>query len=246
MLVPSTRPLVSTAAMTLSQGSSSRKLKLSARVPRPSYLSGQHCHVHVQISNDTHKTVRSLRLTLVRTTTVYRPQSGKGTRRDEHDHVSTKYQTKAFVDSIAENRLEMAERTTRTCASSKGWWGGVSPQERTGFTHSILIPVCPQSDIDCRQVGSFQRQMPSAWCTINCTHCTPRRRSRHPYYHLRFCGHARIDFAFVRHATHPHFVNVICGFSDLLEPSPEHAYGYPHRRARCGPRTRIPSSERRF
>lgn len=148
MLVPSTRPLVSTAVTTLSKGSSRGKLKLSARVPRPSYFSGQPCYVHIQVSNDTHKTVRALCLTLIRTTTVYRPQSGKGNRRDEHDHVSNKYQSKSFIDTVAESRLAMAERTTRKCASSRGWWAGVGPQERTGFTHSILIPVRPYSGIN--------------------------------------------------------------------------------------------------
>jgi len=156
VLVPSTRPLVSTAAMTLSQGGLRRKLKLSAQVPRLSYLSGQRCHVHVQVLNDTYKTVRSLRLTLIRTTTVYRPQSGKRNHRDENDNASTSYRTKASVDAIAESRVAMAERTTRKCASSRGWWAGVGPQERTGFTHSILIPVCPYSSINYRQVGSVR------------------------------------------------------------------------------------------
>ena len=150
MLVPSTRPLVSTAVLTLSKGSSRGKLKLSARVPRLSYFSGQHCYVHVQVLNDTHKTVRALCFTLIRTTTVYRPQSGKGNRKDEHGHVSNKYQAKSFVDMTAESRLAMAEPTTRKCASSRGWWAGVVPQERTGFTHSILIPVGSYSSINYR------------------------------------------------------------------------------------------------
>ena len=95
--------------------------------------------------------MHSLRLTLIRTTTVYRPQSGEENRGEDHDnddHVSNKYRSKAFVDEISESRLAMAEPTTRRCASSKGWWAGVSPQERTAFTHSILIPVGPHSSID--------------------------------------------------------------------------------------------------
>ena len=152
VLVPSTRPLVSTAVMTLSRGGTHNKLKLSARVPRPSYFAGQRCYVHVQIMNDTERrTVRSLCLTLIRTTTVYRPRSGKENSREDHEndgHVPTSYESKAFVDEISESRLAMAEPTTRRCASSKGWWAGVSPQERTAFTHSILIPVGPYSNIN--------------------------------------------------------------------------------------------------
>jgi hypothetical protein len=169
VLVPSTRPLVSTAAMTLSQAGLRRRLKLSARVPRLSYLSGQLCHVHVQILNDTYKTVRALRLTLIRTTTVYRPQSGKRNRRDGKDDAPTGYQTRTFVDTIAESRLAMAERTTRKCASSRGWWAGVGPQERTGCTHSILIPVCPYSGINYSQVGSVR-----AVTTFSLTPCQSR------------------------------------------------------------------------
>jgi hypothetical protein len=95
--------------------------------------------------------VRSLRLNLIRTTTVYRPQSGKETHGKDHDndgHVSNNDQSKAFVDEISESRLAMAEPMTRRCASSKGWWAGVGPQERTAFTHSILIPVGPYSSIN--------------------------------------------------------------------------------------------------
>ena len=161
VLVPSTRPLVSTAAMTFFRGSSRNKLKLSARVPRPSYFAGQRCYVHVQIMNDTRRTVRSLRLTLVRTTTVYRPQSGKENRRENRDkdvHVSNKYQSKAYEDEISESRLAMAGPTTRRCASSKGWWAGVNPQERSAFTHSILIPVRPYSSINDGLFGSFELQ----------------------------------------------------------------------------------------
>jgi hypothetical protein len=137
--------------MTLSGDGSRSKLKLSARVPRPSYFAGQRCYVHVQILNDTRKTVRSLRLTLIRTTTVYRPRSGKGNRSEEHDnsdHVSGSYQSKVFTDEISESRLAMAEPTTRRCASSRGWWAGVSPLERMAFTHGILIPVRPYSSIN--------------------------------------------------------------------------------------------------
>ncbi|KAI0257218.1 hypothetical protein BJV78DRAFT_19938 [Lactifluus subvellereus] len=144
VLIPSTRPLVSTAVMSFSHGGSRSKLRLSARVARPSYFSGQRCYVHIQIWNDTRKTVRSLRLTLIRTTTVYRPRPGPRSHRGEHsvnDHISSaSYQAKAFVDEISESRLVMAERTTRRCVSSKGWWAGVNPQERTAFTHRILIP----------------------------------------------------------------------------------------------------------
>jgi Arrestin (or S-antigen), C-terminal domain len=155
VLVPSTRPLVSTAVMSLSYRGSCNKLKLSARVPRPSYFSGQRCYVHIQISNDTRKIVRSLHLTLIRTTTVYRPRSGSRSRGEHSNgHISSNYRAKAFVNEISESRLVMSERTTRRCVSSRGWWAGVNPHEKMALTHRIQIPVRPYSDI-CRPAGSF-------------------------------------------------------------------------------------------
>lgn len=139
LLVPSTRPLVSTAVLSVPQGGSYSKLKLAARVPRPSYFAGQSCYVHIQIANNTQRTVRSLSMTLIRTTVIYRPRSEQrnhGEKTDEHE-----YMTKTVVDEISESRLVMADRTSRRAASSKGWWSGVNSDEKTAFTHCILVPV---------------------------------------------------------------------------------------------------------
>ena len=223
VLVPSTRPLVSTAAMTLYRRGSRRKLKLSARVSRLSYFSGQLCWVHIQISNDTHKTVRSLRLTLLRTTTMYRPRSGNGNHTEEHDNISSSYQTKRFVDEVSECKLTMAEPTTRGCASSRGWWAGVSPQERTAFTHSILIPVRSHSSINRVELTHSGWQISSARSAVHCAHRTPRRRLRHTDHHLCFCWNARVKLPFVRHSAYPHCINAICRSSVLRGPSAEHA-----------------------
>ena len=139
LLVPSTRPLVSTAVLSVPQGGSYSKLRLAARVPRPSYFAGQSCYVHIRIENNTQRVVRSLCMTLIRTTTIYRPLLGRrnhGAKTDEH-----KYMVKTFTDEISESRLVMAHRTTRRAASSRGWWMGVNPGEKTAFTHCILVPV---------------------------------------------------------------------------------------------------------
>ncbi|KAH9049404.1 hypothetical protein EDB84DRAFT_1261024 [Lactarius hengduanensis] len=141
LLAPSTRPLVSTAVFSVPQGGSYSKLRLAARVPRPSYFAGQSCYVHIQIANNTQRTVRSLCMTLVRTTTIYRPRSGRrnhGGKTDEY--IANKYTVKTVIEDISESRLVMAERTTRRAASSRGWWTGVNPDEKTAFTHRILVP----------------------------------------------------------------------------------------------------------
>lgn len=88
LLAPSTRPLVSTAVFSVPQGGSYSNLRLAARVPRPSYFSGQSCYVHIQIANNTERTVRSLCMTLVRTTTIYRPRSGDETTEGKATNIS--------------------------------------------------------------------------------------------------------------------------------------------------------------
>ncbi|KAH9004096.1 hypothetical protein EDB86DRAFT_2130583 [Lactarius hatsudake] len=141
LLAPSTRPLVSTAVFSVPQGGSYSKLRLVARVPRPSYFAGQSCYVHIQIANNTQRTVRSLCMTLVRTTTIYRPRSGRRNRGGKTDeYIANKYTVKTVIEDISESRLVMAERTTRRAASSRGWWTGVNPDEKTAFAHRILVP----------------------------------------------------------------------------------------------------------
>ena len=139
LLVPSTRPLVSTAVLSVPRGGFYSKLKLAARVPRPYYFAGQSCYVHIQVENNTQRTVRSLCMTLIRTTTIYRPQSGRQNTEGKTD--DDKYVVKTIVDEISESRLVMADPTPRRAASSRGWWRGVKSDEKTAFTHCILVPV---------------------------------------------------------------------------------------------------------
>jgi hypothetical protein len=161
LLVPSTRPLVSTAVLSVPQGGSYSKLRLVAQVPRPSYFAGQSCYVHIQIANSTQRTVRSLCMTLIRTTTIYRPWSGRrnhGGKTDEH--ITNKYVVKTVIDEISESRLVVADRTTRRAASSRGWWTGVNPDEETAFTHCILVPVRLYSGVDFGTIGSSRATTP--------------------------------------------------------------------------------------
>ena len=218
LLVPSTRPLVSTAISSVPQGGSCGKLRLAARVPRPSYFAGQSCYVHIQIANNTQRTVRSLCMTLVRTMTIYRPWAGRrnhGGKTDEH--ITNKYVVKTVVDEISESRLVMADRTTRRAASSRGWWTGVNPDEKTAFTHCILVPVRLYSGSNFGPTGSPRAT--SARCPISCALQTPRRRPCHPRYCIRFCGHVGTDHALVRYVTYPHCFHAFCRSSHLPSQS---------------------------
>ena len=53
---------------------SSSKVRLNAQMHRLYWPAGSRCHIALHVVNGSKKTVRSLLLTLVRTTTVFRPR----------------------------------------------------------------------------------------------------------------------------------------------------------------------------
>ncbi|KAI0274989.1 hypothetical protein BC834DRAFT_24794 [Gloeopeniophorella convolvens] len=129
LLAPSSRALVSTAALSFPEGDSCTKLRLSARLPRLFYLAGQHCYVHIQVSNNTRKTVRSALLTLIRTTTSYKPKVKPKKHGSDGSGVCdlNAYEIRSFAQETSESRLAVADRASKRRAGSAGWWMGVGP-----------------------------------------------------------------------------------------------------------------------
>ncbi|KAI0310843.1 hypothetical protein OF83DRAFT_1069868 [Amylostereum chailletii] len=136
LLVPAPRPLVSTAVGSLFLGCKHpcNKLKLTARIPRLWYLSGQRCYTHLRVENHTAGVVRSATVTLIRTTTVYKPCDGCQPL-DERS-----YQMHTYSRAVAENHLELGKRGTKGHASAKGWWTGVGADQEMEFMHYIQLP----------------------------------------------------------------------------------------------------------
>ncbi|PCH33884.1 E set domain-containing protein, partial [Wolfiporia cocos MD-104 SS10] len=139
VLVPAPRPLQAATSKGLSVLSSNSKVKLTALVHRLTWVAGQRCYVNVHVVNETKKTVKSLTLTLVRTTTLFRPKpfldAGQARTADPDA-----CQTNTMHKVVAESILEMAHRGTKGHASAKGWWTGVAPGQELSFSHYILIP----------------------------------------------------------------------------------------------------------
>ena len=120
--------------------SSDRKVKLTAQLHRMAWIAGQRCYVNVAVANDTKKTVKSFTLTLIRSTTMFKPTpelDAELARSVDPDACQTTTMHKA----VSETSLEIAESATKGRASAKGWWTGVGPGQESSFSHYILIPV---------------------------------------------------------------------------------------------------------
>lgn len=124
--------------------SSNNKVKVTALLPRLTWVAGQRCYVRVSVANETKKTVKSLALALIRTITVFRPRpaldAGNAASVDP-DACQTSTAQKVITETI----LEMSQRSGKGHASAKGWWTGVSPGQELDFSHYILLPVSVHS-----------------------------------------------------------------------------------------------------
>ncbi|KAH9937212.1 uncharacterized protein B0H18DRAFT_969591 [Fomitopsis serialis] len=139
LLASAPRPLQVTTTKSLAMLSNERKVKLTAQLHRLTWVAGQRCYVNVSVVNDTKKTVKTLTLMLVRSTTMFRPtpELDAGRARSVDPDAC---QTTTLHKVVAENVLEMAQPGTKGRASAKGWWTGVGPGKELSFSHYILIP----------------------------------------------------------------------------------------------------------
>lgn len=115
-------------------------LSLTASIHRSCWVAGQLAHVQTRIVNETRKTVRSLSLALLRTTTLFHPSSrlenAVGFENDP-DACETETSEKKVEDSI----LISGQKGTKGHASAKGWWIGIGPGDAMNVCHCITIPV---------------------------------------------------------------------------------------------------------
>ena len=116
------------------------KVKLTAILYRLTHVAGQRCYVRVSVVNQTKKSVKSLTLTLIRTTILFNPKPAL----DYSGHSSADpdaCQTATSHKVVAENILERSHGVTKGHASAEGWWTGVSAGQEAQFAHYVLIPV---------------------------------------------------------------------------------------------------------
>lgn len=121
-------------------GSSSAKVRFNAQVHRLHWPAGSRCPITMHVTNCSKKTIRGLLLTLVRTTTVFRPQLALDAAGDR-DFDSC--QTTTLHKVVSEACLEMGAGVMKGRASAKGWWTGISPGQELEFSHFIMLPVRP-------------------------------------------------------------------------------------------------------
>ena len=136
-LSPASRPLVSEVARTVFMGGSG-KVRLSAAMHRLYWVAGQRCVIHLRVVNESKKTVKGASITLLRTTTVFKPLAGrKGTADTDPDACETMTMRKVIAASV----LVMGQKCSNGHASAKGWWTGVRPGDTADFVHHIVLPV---------------------------------------------------------------------------------------------------------
>lgn len=142
VLAPSPRPIHVSCAKKLFMGGSG-KLRMTAEIHRGTWVAGQRCYVKVTARNETKKTVKSLVLSLIRTTTIFRPKPHLDAAASDSDLGGDPdaCQTSTTQKQVAETTLISGHRGTKGRVSAKGWWTGVEPGETISFTHFILLPV---------------------------------------------------------------------------------------------------------
>lgn len=139
VLCTAPRPLLAQTSKNLFRGGKG-KIDLTAQLHRLHWIAGQRCYLKLSVTNDTKKTVKSLTLTLIRTTTVFKP----------HPHLDAlprcadpdACQTSTTRKQVAVSVLEMGQSGEKGHASAKGWWSGVPSNHKLEFSHFILLPVC--------------------------------------------------------------------------------------------------------
>ncbi|KAF9270619.1 hypothetical protein L218DRAFT_46326 [Marasmius fiardii PR-910] len=136
VLSPATKPNQDTISKTLFMGGNG-KVTLTAATHRVIWIAGQQCPVKIKVVNHSKKAIKSVTLTLVRSTVIFKYAD---TPTDPSSHVPRDRELPAIEKEVTKSTLEMAQRMTRGHASAKGWWTGVHPDETLEFSHSILIP----------------------------------------------------------------------------------------------------------
>ncbi|KAI1793814.1 hypothetical protein LXA43DRAFT_884840, partial [Ganoderma leucocontextum] len=140
VLASGSRPIQASTAKSLSVIGGGGQLKLTAMLHRLTWIAGQRCYVRIWLGNDTKKTVKTVVLTLVRTTTLFKHRPVVESD-DSQSSDGDSYQTTSTTHKVvAESHLERSHPASKHHASTEGWWTGVRAGEDAYFAHHVLIP----------------------------------------------------------------------------------------------------------
>ncbi|KAG5651422.1 hypothetical protein H0H81_008706 [Sphagnurus paluster] len=136
ILAPADRPQEVTTTKGLFMAGSG-KVDLTASVHRLNWIAGQQCFVKVCVDNGSKKLIKSVTLSLVRSTVIFKPDHRLDALGDTD---LDSCQTTTIQKQVADSVLEMGQQGARGHASAKGWWTGIPAGDRLEFSHSILLP----------------------------------------------------------------------------------------------------------
>ncbi|KAF9041746.1 E set domain-containing protein [Hymenopellis radicata] len=139
VLAPSPTPIRNTTSKGLFMGGNGQ-ITLSASIHRLHWVAGQYCCVKAHVTNYTKKTIKSLTLSLSRSTVFFKPRPYLEVDCQQEDNDPDACQTSTTDRQVAESTLQMGQRGARGHASAKGWWTGVQPGETQEFSHFLLLP----------------------------------------------------------------------------------------------------------
>ncbi|KAJ7706015.1 hypothetical protein B0H17DRAFT_606680 [Mycena rosella] len=140
VLAPAEQSIRATTTKRLFMGGNG-EVNLTAALHRPYFIAGTQVPVNVSVQNSTKKLIKSLALTLYRSTVVFKRKLGRdsqGKAGDVDDLDAC--QTNTTLKVVATSTLEMAQGFPRGHASTGGWWPGVPSGERSDFSHLLLLP----------------------------------------------------------------------------------------------------------
>ncbi|KAK4053701.1 hypothetical protein OIV83_001357 [Microbotryomycetes sp. JL201] len=154
ILAPASRPLVVTESKSLFMGGTG-KVKITAKLHRSTWVAGQRCYVDLNVDNGSSKKVgesvadflgladmtnqiKSLTLTLIRSTTILRPRPYLETQVAPAVQDET-VPTQTTRKKVAESALEMGKKASKG-VTAKGSWLGVEPGEAADYSHFLLVP----------------------------------------------------------------------------------------------------------
>ncbi|KAI0778441.1 hypothetical protein BD413DRAFT_609051 [Trametes elegans] len=138
VLAVAPRPIQASTVKSLSVIGGGNKVKLTAMLPRLTWIAGQRCYVHLSVANETKKSLKSLTLMLVRTITLFKPKPVLDAG-NCHSIDPDACQTATTHKVIAETVLERSQGVAKGHASAQGWWTGVAAGQEAQFAHYILI-----------------------------------------------------------------------------------------------------------
>lgn len=141
VLAPAEQPIQATVSKGLFMGGNG-EVQLTATLHRSSFVAGALVSVNMEVKNETKRFIKSLTLTLYRSTVVFKrrlPLDPNSVVEVDIDACQTTTTRKA----VATSTLEMAQGFPRGHASTSGWWAGIPSGERLEFSHFLLIPVTP-------------------------------------------------------------------------------------------------------